>query len=159
MKRLSRERCKDAASVWVKLLSDDGIQSSSGELHWEGLQASGQLCARHRESYDLSKARRTCSVEGCEKTAQTVRGGVKLCKLHSSKKEKPLLLGQCLPSPGLEHPTSLVVRERSAVERTAPGPTHKMLPQRGTLTPCVALCLPRYLASTTRETRKGRVYP
>ncbi|CAE7534189.1 unnamed protein product [Symbiodinium sp. CCMP2592] len=87
-KRLSKERCKDAACSWVKLLSDDGVQSSSGELHWDGLQASCQLCARHQESYALSKTRRACSVEGCEKVAQTVKGGVKLCRLHASKEER-----------------------------------------------------------------------
>ncbi|CAE7435441.1 unnamed protein product [Symbiodinium sp. CCMP2592] len=88
MKRLSKERCKDAACSWVKLLSDDGVQSSSGELHRDGLQASCQLCARHQESYALSKTRRACSVEGCEKVAQTVKGGDKLCRLHASKEER-----------------------------------------------------------------------
>ncbi|CAE7545999.1 unnamed protein product [Symbiodinium sp. CCMP2592] len=87
-KRLSKERCKDAACSWVKLLNDDGMQSSSGELHWDGLQASCQLCARHQESYALSKTRRACSVEGCGKVAQTVKGGVKLCRLHASKEER-----------------------------------------------------------------------
>lgn len=38
IKRLSKERCKDAACTWVKLLNDDGIQSSGGELRWDGLQ-------------------------------------------------------------------------------------------------------------------------
>ena len=82
------ERCKDAAQGWTKLLNDDGVHSIGGELHWDGLHASCQLCARHAESYALSKARRACSVEGCEKAAQTVRGGVKLCKLHSSTRKK-----------------------------------------------------------------------
>ena len=87
-KRLSKERCKDTACGWVKLLNDDGPHSSSGELYWDGMQASCQLCSRHQESYALSKARRACSVEGCEKAAQMVRGGVKLCKMHASKEER-----------------------------------------------------------------------
>ena len=79
----------DAACGWVRLMGEDAHQSSSNELTWEGLQASCQLCARHKESYELSKARRACSVEGCEKAAQTLRGGVRLCRFHASKEEKP----------------------------------------------------------------------
>ena len=86
IKRLSKERCNDAACGWVRLMGEDAHQSSSNELTWDGLQASCQLCAR----YELSKARRACSVEGCEKAAQTLRGGVRLCRFHASKEEKPL---------------------------------------------------------------------
>ena len=89
IKRLSKERCNDAACGWVRLMGEDAHQSSSNELTWDGLQASCQLCARHKESYELSKARRSCSVEGCEKAAQTLRGGVRLCRFHASKEEKP----------------------------------------------------------------------
>ena len=67
IKRLCKERCNDAACGWVRLMGEDAHQSSSNELTWDGLQASCQLCARHKESYELSKARRACSVEGCEK--------------------------------------------------------------------------------------------
>ena len=89
IKRLCKERCNDAACGWVRLMGEDANQSSSNELSWDGLQASCQLCARHKESYELSKARRACSVEGCEKAAQTLRGGVRLCRFHASKEEKP----------------------------------------------------------------------
>ena len=89
IKRLCKERCNDAACGWVRLMGEDAHQSSSNELTWDGLQASCQLCARHKESYELSKARRACSVEGCEKAAQTLRGGVRLCRFHASKEEKP----------------------------------------------------------------------
>lgn len=124
IKRLSKERCKDAACTWVKLLNDDGIQSSGGELHWDGLQASCQLCARHQdEGYALPKSRRACSVEGCEKAAQTVRGGVKLCKLHSSKEER---IPVSKPSPSISRSRAQPEGRKRSVARIAPGRIPRM---------------------------------
>ena len=88
-KKLCRDGCKEASVSWVKVLPDDCAQSSQGELSWDNGLASCQLCARHQESYELSKARRICSVEGCDRGAQTLRKGVKLCRMHACREEKP----------------------------------------------------------------------
>ena len=113
-------------------------QSSSNELTWDGLQASCQLCARHKESYELSKTRRSCSVEGCEKAAQTLRGGVRLCRFHASKEEKPptppaRLLA--LDGRGPKAPRTQSLNAPQAVARIVPGLTRRTPPPGATTTP------------------------
>ena len=82
------ERCKDAAQGWTKLLNDDGYIAVAGSCIGMGSTRVVSCAPATLKAMPCLRQEGACSVEGCEKAAQTVRGGVKLCKLHSSTRKK-----------------------------------------------------------------------
>eukprot|EP00438_Fugacium_kawagutii_P001653 Skav236324 [mRNA] locus=scaffold97:181652:191974:+ [translate_table: standard] len=87
---LSTVPCKDAArGDKVKLLPSDAEVSSAEDLKHEDGNFYFGCCHHHRALYEGQAAKRTCAFEGCEREVKVSKGGLRLCKLHGAKEEKP----------------------------------------------------------------------
>lgn len=87
---LSFAPCKDAArGNKVKLLASDAEVSSAEDLKHEDGNFYFRCCHHHRALYEGQAAKRTCVYEGCNKGVTATKGGLRLCKLHGAKEEKP----------------------------------------------------------------------
>lgn len=87
---LSLHPCKDVASPGlVRLLPSDAQKSNREELKEEGDGVYFAACHHHKALYENSAAKRRCVVDDCPEEAKTNRDGLRLCRMHSVKEEKP----------------------------------------------------------------------
>ena len=86
---LSLKPCKDIRKgPGIRLLSSDCPYSSREELEKSGENFFFHACNHHRALYENHSHKKICVIDGCEAEAKTVRGGLRLCKLHAAKEEK-----------------------------------------------------------------------
>ena len=87
---LSTVPCRDSArGEKVKLLPSDAEVSSAEDLRHEDGNFYFSCCHHHRALYEGQASKRTCVFEGCDKEVKTTKGGLRLCKLHGAKEERP----------------------------------------------------------------------
>ena len=87
---LALTRCKDAArGEKVYLFSSDAEVSSKEDLGKDGDRVYFYPCSHHRTMYEGQVAKRTCAMEGCDREVKVAKNGVRLCKLHQGKEDKP----------------------------------------------------------------------
>ena len=85
--------------------------------------------------YEGQAARHTCVVEGCDREVKITKGGLRLCKAHSSKDERPRP-SKSRSNQGNEAPKRSVSAERTpeaiTEARSAPGESSELPPAKGT---------------------------
>ena len=89
---LAKEPCRDVSrGTPVRLLKTDEVVSCHHGLKVEedGTR-SFQACDHHRALYQASMLGRACAVEGCTSPAYDLHQGIRLCKLHSARGDKPI---------------------------------------------------------------------
>ena len=105
---LSLKPCKDIRKgPGIRLLSSDCPYSSREELEKSGENFLFHACNHHRALYENHANKKTCVIDGCEAEAKTVRGGLRLCKLHATKEEK-------IKRGGGQGPSDATQKERAA---------------------------------------------
>lgn len=87
---LSDQPCRDvAASDLVRLMDTDATRSNQEELVQEDGAFYFHGCNHHRAVYENSIHKRRCAVDGCYSEAKLNKEGLRLCKLHSTREERP----------------------------------------------------------------------
>lgn len=88
---LATEPCRDQSrGEDVPLLkADEAISCHEGLGVRDDGARTFHSCDYHRAVYQASLRGRACSVDGCRNQALEARHGVRLCKLHAAKGEKP----------------------------------------------------------------------
>ena len=88
---LSCEPCRDISRGHaVPLLRPDEAISCHTDLELgdDGVRAF-YACDHHKALYVSSRVKRGCAVEGCPNVSTGAKDGVKLCRMHAAKGEKP----------------------------------------------------------------------
>lgn len=86
---LSAKPCKDVRKgSSIRLLSGDVPYSSRDELEQSEDCWNFYACNHHRALYENHANKKTCVIDGCLSEAKTLKGGLRLCKLHAAKDEK-----------------------------------------------------------------------
>ena len=112
---LALTRCKDSArGEKVYILASDAEVSSKEDLGKEGDRLYFYPCSHHRTIYEGQIAKRTCAMEGCDREVKVAKNGVRLCKLHQGKEDKPRMT-RMTSNPPME------VQGGNTEERFAPG--------------------------------------
>ena len=145
---LAMTRCKDSARGGkLFLLASDAEVSSKEDLGKEGDRVYFHPCSHHRTIYEGQLAKRTCAMEGCDKEVKVAKNGVRLCKLHQSKEDKPRMTKAAMKVATQE--------DRGDTEaRFAPGETQPPLPPPSE--PPVSQTRPDLLGRYLREVLKGK---
>ena len=87
---LSEQPCRDLVSGdLVRLMDADATRSNQEELIQEDAAYFFAGCNHHRAVYENSVHKRRCAVDGCYAEARLNKDGLRLCKLHSAKEERP----------------------------------------------------------------------
>ena len=87
---LSDQPCRDVAtSDLVRLMDTDAARSNQEELVQEDGAFYFHGCNHHRAVYENSIHKRRCAVDGCYSEAKLNKEGLRLCKLHSTREERP----------------------------------------------------------------------
>ena len=87
---LSEQPCRDLVSGdLVRLMDADATRSNQEELIQEDAAYFFAGCNHHRAVYENSVHKRRCAVDGCYAEAKLNKDGLRLCKLHSAKEERP----------------------------------------------------------------------
>lgn len=129
---LSEQPCRDVVtSELVRLMDADASRSNQEELVQEDGAYYFAGCNHHRAVYENSINKRRCVIEGCYGEAKLNKDGLRLCKLHAVKEEKPKALARqvkakavpkALSSSARPEPSIAVVDENPVpVARIAPG--------------------------------------
>ncbi len=114
---LSLHPCRDVASPGlVRLLPSDAQKSNQEELREEGGAIHFAACHHHKALYENSAVRRRCVIEDCPEEAKTNRDGLRLCRLHAVKEEKPKV------NPKVKKPEEPKAKPKRGVPSPKPSP-------------------------------------
>lgn len=161
--------CRDVAQGEpVRLLDSDATKSNVEELHVEDGATYFSACNHHRAIYENGANKRKCAVEGCYAEVKQATAGIRLCKLHAVKEEKPKSARTVrVPKSKAAPPSPVVVEEEDPAEevevvppevetvaRSAPGPTRakkKETERKGEGSELLGMYLKAILSGTTSQ--------